>query len=163
MTVVHLPYTRSCFVCGANNPAGLQLRFRAENGAILSDYIPRSEHAGYTGIVHGGVVAAALDEVMFWAASFARRRFHLSVEMELRWVQKVRVGGRYRLEGEFDRAHRALCMTRSVLRDESGRICAEAQGKYFALRPKEVPLEAAEFCFDPATLTPQELFGVVPT
>ncbi|MCX7916115.1 MAG: PaaI family thioesterase, partial [Verrucomicrobiae bacterium] len=119
--------------------------------------------AGYTGIVHGGVVAAALDEVMFWAASFARRRFHLSVEMQVRWVQKARVGATYRLRGEVGRAQRSLCLARSILQDENGRVCAEAEGKYFALRPHEVPLDAAEFCFDPVTLTPRELFGVVET
>lgn len=162
MTVVHLPYTRSCFVCGANNPAGLQLRFRAEQGEIRTDYTPRADHAGYTGIVHGGVVAAALDEIMFWAASFGRRQFHLSVEMNVRWVKKVRVGATYRLRGELERTQRALCWTRSALCDEEGRVCAEAHGKYFPLRPEEVPLDAAEFCFDPATLTPRELFGVGP-
>ncbi len=159
MTVVHLPYTRNCFVCGAENPAGLRLRFRVEEGVIRAEYTPRAEHAGYTGILHGGVVAATLDEIMFWAAAFATRKFHLSVEMNVRWVKKVTVGERYRLSGHLVKSQRVLVHAAGELVNAAGEVCASATGKFYPLRREEVPLEAAEFCFDPAVLAPAAVFA----
>jgi acyl-coenzyme A thioesterase PaaI-like protein len=159
MTAVHLPYTRHCFVCGAENPAGLRLRFRFEDGAIRSDYTPRAEHAGYTGIVHGGVVAATLDEIMFWAAAFATRKFHLSVAMNIRWARKVAVGEPYRLAARLVKTERVFVHAAGELLNGAGDVCASATGKFYPLRRDQVPLDAAEFCFDPAVLAPADVFA----
>ncbi len=159
MTAVHLPYTRSCFVCGAENPAGLRLRFRFEGDAIRSDYTPRAEHAGYTGIVHGGVVAATLDEIMFWAAAFATRKFHLSVEMNIRWVKKMAVGEPYRLSAHLVKTDRVLAYAAGEAVNGAGEVCASATGKFYPLRRDQVPLDAAEFYFDPGVLAPADFFN----
>lgn len=156
MTLVHLPYTHSCFVCGADNPHGLQLKFRWEDGAIRADFLPRAAHAGYTGMVHGGVVATALDETMFWAAAYGTRQFHVSVEMSVRWTRKVVVGQPYQLVARLDRTHRKLCFTSAELRAVDAAVCATATGKYFPMPPADVPLGLEDFFADPRTLPAQE-------
>lgn len=57
---------KSCYVCGADNPHGLRVRFEFDEDAksIRGKFQPRPEHQGYTGIVHGGIIAALLDEAM---------------------------------------------------------------------------------------------------
>jgi uncharacterized protein (TIGR00369 family) len=158
MTAVHLPYTYNCFVCGAANPAGLRLRFRHEAGEIHAEYTPRAEHAGYTGIVHGGIVATTLDEIMFWAAAYATRKFHLSVEMNVRWAKKVAVGEPYRLVARLVKEQRVFCHAAGEVVNAAGEVCASATGKFYPLRREDVPLDATEFYFDPATLSPDEFF-----
>ena len=153
---IHLPYTHQCFVCGADNPHGLRLRFRFEAGEIRAEFVPREAHAGYKGIVHGGVVASALDEVMFWAAAYATRQFHVSVEMQIRWSRKVAVGGAYRLVGRLEREQRKFCFTEGELREPTGAVCATASGRYYPMRPADVPLDAADFYADPQTLSVAE-------
>ena len=149
---IYLPYTHQCFVCGADNPHGLRLRFRFEEGEVRADFVPREAHAGYQGIVHGGVVASALDEVMFWAAAYATRQFHVSVAMQIRWSRKVAVGADYHLAGRLVREQRQFCFTDGELRDQDGRVCAAATGKYYPMRPEDVPLGTADFCPDPQTI-----------
>ena len=39
-----LPHTRSCFVCGESNPAGLKLRF--ETGSVPAGYLQSSVNRG---------------------------------------------------------------------------------------------------------------------
>jgi uncharacterized protein (TIGR00369 family) len=58
------PSSRSCFVCGRDNPVGLKVRWEnhAEAGEIRGELSVTESFNGYPGIVHGGIVAALLDE-----------------------------------------------------------------------------------------------------
>ena len=56
-----LPHTRSCFVCGEANPLGLNLRFETDGRIVHTKFRPRPEHAGFRGVVHGGLIATVLD------------------------------------------------------------------------------------------------------
>ncbi len=59
------PTSRMCFVCGRDNPVGLQLEFHEveEGNQVRADLTVPDEYQGYPGIVHGGIVSAILDEV----------------------------------------------------------------------------------------------------
>lgn len=53
-----------CFVCGNDNPIGLKLQFQMVDGRVETTFIPQSEHQGFVGIVHGGLIGMVLDEAM---------------------------------------------------------------------------------------------------
>lgn len=59
------PNSRMCFLCGLQNPVGLKLAFHEdqESGEVRVECQIPAEYQGYPGIVHGGIVAALLDEV----------------------------------------------------------------------------------------------------
>ena len=152
MTIIHLPYTHSCFVCGADNAHGLRLRFRVVGNEVQADFVPRTEHAGYKGMVHGGVLGAALDEVMFWAAAYVTRQFQVSVELNIRYARKVEVGQAFLLVGKLEREQRRMCFTSGEVRNTAGDVCASATGKFYPMRPQDVPLGAEDFYPDPQTI-----------
>jgi uncharacterized protein (TIGR00369 family) len=54
-----------CFVCGRQNPIGLQLEFYEdhESNEIKAEVTVPDVYQGYPGIVHGGIISAILDEV----------------------------------------------------------------------------------------------------
>ena len=158
MSAILLPYTRNCFVCGAQNPSGLRLRFRFEDGAVRAEFQPRATLEGYRGVVHGGVIASALDDTMFWAAAYARRQFLVSVEMAVRYQQKVAVDAPYRLVARLVREQRKLCFVEAELRGADDAVCASATGKFFPLAPTAVPLHPEDFVNDPQTLAPAEFW-----
>ena len=58
------PNSRMCFLCGRQNPVGLKLEFYedAEAGLVRTEFSVPEEYQGYPGVVHGGIVAAILDE-----------------------------------------------------------------------------------------------------
>lgn len=58
------PSSRMCFLCGRQNPVGLKLDFYedTEAGQVRAEFTVPDEYQGYPGVVHGGIVAAVLDE-----------------------------------------------------------------------------------------------------
>ncbi len=59
------PNSRMCFLCGRQNPIGLKLEFYQDSEAeqVRVEFSVAEEYQGYPGVVHGGIVAAVLDEV----------------------------------------------------------------------------------------------------
>jgi acyl-coenzyme A thioesterase PaaI-like protein len=53
-----------CFGCGQANHAGLRMRFRKTALGAEADYTVPDDYNGTPGVVHGGIQAALLDEVM---------------------------------------------------------------------------------------------------
>lgn len=59
------PNSRMCFLCGRQNPVGLKLDFYEDHEAkqVRAEITVPEVFQGYPGVVHGGIVAALLDEV----------------------------------------------------------------------------------------------------
>ncbi len=58
------PSSRSCFVCGRDNPLGLATRWVGDRatGEVRATVEVPEHFNGYPGTVHGGIVTALLDE-----------------------------------------------------------------------------------------------------
>ncbi len=58
------PTSRSCFVCGRENPVGLKVSWdqHPEAGEIRGTVTVPGHFNGYPGVTHGGIVGALLDE-----------------------------------------------------------------------------------------------------
>lgn len=115
-----------CFVCGPDNPQGLHIRFRtAGEGAVEADWTPPPAVEGYVGYVHGGVVAAVLDEAMSKAVA-AVNVTALTAHLEVRYRHPARTGERYRIEGHVSRRDKRRIFVRARLLDLQNRARAEA-------------------------------------
>ena len=83
----------SCFGCGHANPDGLQLKFRqVADRTVELTVVVHPRFAGVPGVVHGGIQATLLDEVMGKAAyaafpdSYEQTRF-VTAELNVRYVR----------------------------------------------------------------------------
>lgn len=58
------PNSRICFVCGVENPVGLHMKWYnfPEEEKVKATLTIAEEYNGYPGFVHGGIIAAILDE-----------------------------------------------------------------------------------------------------
>ncbi len=59
------PNSRYCFICGVQNPIGLHIAFYndRQNNQVRAEVTVPEPYQSYPGVVHGGIVAAILDEV----------------------------------------------------------------------------------------------------
>ena len=88
-----------CFCCGRDNPVGLKLSFEeTADGRMRTLWTPRKEHQGFKDIVHGGLVATVLDEVMV-RLLYLRGIHAVTAGMETKLIRPVRWGSPYRFEG----------------------------------------------------------------
>lgn len=130
-----------CFVCGPENPAGLQVRFESENGRAVGRYQSRAEHQGYTGISHGGILAALLDEAMVYAAA-TLGRWVATAELTVRYSRPAPTGVTLVVTGEVTGQRGRLVQCRAEIADEAGTVLATASGKLMRgreLREREAP------------------------
>ena len=104
-----------CFCCGQKNPIGLKLQFEMlPEGRMRTEWTPRREHQGFKDIVHGGLVATLLDEVMI-RLLYALGIRAVTAELSTRLLRPLGAGKRYRFE--------------SRLVEDKGRVVtAEAEG-----------------------------------
>ncbi len=107
-----------CFVCGKDNPRGLKIAVRydeAEMAAATELSLPK-EYQGWTDVIHGGILATLLDEMMAHAVwRFAgpgltlgmEVRFHAPLKpgeaIKVRGVLHTPNGSRRQAEGEIIR------------------------------------------------------------
>jgi uncharacterized protein (TIGR00369 family) len=77
-----------------------------DNGSneVVSEYTVSEEYQGYPGVVHGGVVAAMLDEVVCRVAMIGdHHHFMMSVKMEIKYRHPVPTGEKLQLVGRIVR------------------------------------------------------------
>jgi uncharacterized protein (TIGR00369 family) len=129
-----LPHTRSCFVCGESNPLGLQLRMETDGRVVHVRYVPKIEHNGFKQVVHGGVLATVLDELMVWACAVESKRFAFCAELNVRFRRPARPGEPLLGTAQLvENRRNKILNAKSELRTEAGELVVEATGKYMPI------------------------------
>lgn len=123
------PNSRHCFACGVENTHGLHLRFYATGpGQVTAEYVVPEQFQGYPGVVHGGIVATLLDEIVARAVMEAEPlRFMVTATMKIRYHQPVPVGQPLRLVGTLKTRRGRLSTAWGEIRLPDGRLGAEAE------------------------------------
>ncbi len=133
---MNLDIDRHCFVCGPDNPSGLHLVFEYADGQASTVLTLSPAFQGYTGVGHGGIIAAVLDEVMVYAA-ITLGRWAATAEMTVRYSKPAPLGVPLAVTGKVVRHQRRLVECRAELRDPDGTLLATATGKLMQGRPVE--------------------------
>jgi uncharacterized protein (TIGR00369 family) len=130
-----LPHTKSCFVCGENNPIGFRQRFQTDGRVVHAQFTPRLEHAGFKGVVHGGILATLMDEIMVWACAVQTGKFGYCAEMTIRYLRPAMPGAPLQAVAELVANRRGRILeAKAEVRDPQGDLLAQASGKYMPLR-----------------------------
>lgn len=117
-----------CFVCGKRNEDGLQLDFElvGEDG-IRTEFTPHKRFQGWKDILHGGIIATILDEVMVNVA-YLRKIMAVTVKMEIRLRRPAAVGERLIFRGQILKRGAKTLDVKAWAEQESGEVVAEATG-----------------------------------
>lgn len=116
----------SCFVCGPNNSIGLHAHFAQDGKRIVGEFTPTELHVGFAGLVHGGILAAVLDDALAWLGYYVGEEL-VTARLAIRYRQPARPGQRLRVEAEETGRRGALRHGRAVLQTDNGQVVAEAE------------------------------------
>lgn len=123
-----------CFVCGKDNKRGLRLSFKSENGKIFSEFVLNAYLQGYKSIIHGGIIAAILDEAMIHAA-MAEGLNPITAEIKVRFKQPLSAGCKAIVEAEITANKTRIIEAHSRITDRAtGISIAEATAKMIPLK-----------------------------
>lgn len=123
------PNSRHCFVCGVENPIGLHLHFyQTAPGEVTADLNLPEIYQGYPGIVHGGVIAAMLDEAAGRShmGPVEAPRFMFTAKLDVRYRKNVPVRQPLRLVGKAGPSKSRTAEAYSAIYDQAGTLLADA-------------------------------------
>lgn len=122
---------RRCFACGPENEDGLQLLFEYGDGAATATFTPKQRFAGWTTMLHGGIVATLLDEAMAHAAIAAGLRA-VTGRLEIRFRKPAPMGVPLVAQGQLIGKRARLLTLTATVSGLDGTVYAEGQGRFVA-------------------------------
>jgi len=121
-----------CFACGRHNPIGLKLNFEWQGERYVTRFLPKPEHQGYAGIVHGGILSTLLDEAMARLA-YVKGYDAVTAEMALSFRKPVYVGEQLTISGWINSKRGRILLCSAEARNEQNELVATAKGKLFVV------------------------------
>jgi acyl-coenzyme A thioesterase PaaI-like protein len=122
-----------CFACGVNNPIGLRMEVQyAPETARSRITLPR-QFEGWKDIIHGGIVATLLDEIMAHAVlqhvgDAVTTALTVSYRAALRVDQQVEVIGRIK-----ERNRRGVVAEAEMRTVDGAKLLAKAESRFILL------------------------------
>ena len=127
----------NCFGCGAQNRIGMRLRFFVEpDGAVVATVRLSRRFQGPHGFVHGGVIAAVLDEAMskaIHASAHGAKIMALTRRMETEYLRPTPLGAVLTVRGRQDRVEGRKHFCSGSLHDAEDRTLATGVALFIAI------------------------------
>ncbi len=92
----------NCYMCGVHNHEGFKLTFALDNGEIETSFVAQKRHQGYKDVLHGGILAMVMDEVMVLLPYRLFGSAVATAEFTVRLIHPVAVGSRLRVRARFE-------------------------------------------------------------
>ena len=120
---------KECFVCGENNPCGLRVDFRLEDGGLTGIFTPRQRHQVLPEIVHGGIISSLLDGAMA-KLLLLRGTVALTARLRVSFKRVVNTGDRLKIRATLVKQRHRLFIMKATLLSPDGTLLAEATGTF---------------------------------
>lgn len=118
-----------CFACGQDNPIGLRIGFAMEDDRCTGQFTADENHVGYENTVHGGIIYAALDDVMANVLYLQDIKAH-TAKCEIRYRKALEVGVPVMLTGWIETRRRRLVVLKGEARLEDDTLIADAEASF---------------------------------
>lgn len=123
------PNASMCYICGRDNPAGLGMTFYDDGESTVKSVVTPADHfQGYPGVLHGGVVAAILDEIVGRSTMAEdHHRFMMTVSMAVQYRHPVPMGQELTAVGRVVRLKGRIGKAEGQIMLPDGTVACEAQ------------------------------------
>jgi len=129
-----------CFFCGKDNKDGLHLRFfqNDETREVYADYLPEIRFAGQGTILHGGIQAGMMDEIMGWAGFAETRALAVTVKLEVSYHSPVYISEKpVRISCKITNDEGKKMQLEAAITDSDGTLCTSATGSFYKVSPEK--------------------------
>jgi uncharacterized protein (TIGR00369 family) len=141
------PNSHMCFVCGINNPLGLNQAFYTDDeGRCIARFRPRPEHQGMPGQLHGGISTTLLDETM-GRVLIPQQAWAVTGRLEFRFRRPVPLDQELTVIGELTRTRSRSYEAKGKILSSDGVVLVEAKGVYVRVPDESVERVMSELGF----------------
>jgi acyl-coenzyme A thioesterase PaaI-like protein len=134
MPLVDAPWF-ACFGCSPENPKGLRLRPQRTSAGVVECWVVFESHfCSYPGVVHGGIVGTAADDLMANLLLIERGVLAFSATLRTRFLQPVLAGRPYRIVARVIGARENGYSTEAEMSCDEGKPHAITTGTYTPIR-----------------------------
>ncbi len=124
-----------CFACGKNNPLGLKLHIRQVATEMdkklvqkaVCSFTLKKEYQGYGGIIHGGILATILDELMIYSLYYHEIPT-VTAKMEIKFRAKIIAGESMEASAWMVHDRGKMVEATGEIRNAKGKVVVTAQG-----------------------------------
>ena len=126
-----------CFGCSPNNEIGLKMSFYEDGEYIKCDWQPQERFQGYGSILHGGVIATAMDEIASWYIMTQLKTAGVTYQLNTKYKAPVYTDkGPIQLRARLKEQNRRIADIDVKLFDFEGNLCSEGIVGYFVFPEK---------------------------
>ena len=125
----------TCFGCGEDNPVVLKLKFSQNGNEASSEFTISELYEGWSGLVHGGIICAILDEAM--AYTYFPKTKGVTARAEFRFRQPAPVGVPMVVTARLQKRTRKLLTTSATLALKDGTVVAESTAQAYVISPAQ--------------------------
>ncbi len=126
-----------CFVCGPDNPKGLQIACYWDEDQYVAEFTPERYHQGHPGITHGGIIASLFDEVM--GKSLIHQGWMVvTAELNIKYIKPLPIGQQVVFRSDMrEKKNRVIKMAASAT-FEDGTVAAEAEAVMIIVEEEDI-------------------------
>ena len=145
--------SKMCIICGMDNPLGVQAQFyNMEDGSVMTPFRFREEHQSYPQRVHGGMIAAMLDELGLRACWTKSEDYIWGVTMSLEVKYRKPVPYDVDLIGQGNVTFESskFLKIQAEIMNQKGQVLASADIKYLKLDAGQIAKDVdvhEEMCY----------------
>jgi uncharacterized protein (TIGR00369 family) len=120
-----------CFVCGKDNPKSLHLNFDyIDNQTVIAEFSLEKEYEGYPDTLHGGILAAILDDAMANTVKLEGILIY-TIELNIKYLRPSFVKEKLEVKGWVEAINHRIIDTKGEIKNLSGELKVLASGRYF--------------------------------
>lgn len=126
-------FHQNCFACGSNDGTGMGLKFyKHEDGTVFGNFFADPKYEGYSGIIHGGIVATLLDSAMTHCL-LMKDIPALTGRLSIKYSIPIRTGKVVKVEAGIVDEHRGIFILQGKALVD-GKKVASAEAKYRSMK-----------------------------
>lgn len=132
-----LPGSPGCFVCDndESNSRSLHLKlfWNEEEKMVYIPFTADKSWCGYSGVVHGGVLASIFDDAMAWAVRKESGEWGVTADFHIRYRKPVLADKNYTVKGKLENQRGRKFKTSAQILDTESNVLAEADALFVGI------------------------------
>lgn len=127
----------NCFGCAPHNELGLKLPFVEQEAGVSAPFKLSTSYSSFPGVVHCGIVATILEEVMGNVLVIKARRLCFTLKLSIKYLEPVLVDSEYTARASIESTDGDYHEIEAGIYDQENKIVAAANGRYKAISARQ--------------------------